>query len=97
MKQLLEAVALFLDFGVLGAAVMLAPVVSGSVFAAIPKYITVLALSLIVHSAIGAFLTGRYAFFVYGLSALIVSICYLLLVYGVFSVLRNISKSGGER
>ena len=97
MKLLLEFIVLFLNICLAAATIVLSRLFSGSIFAAIPKYMLVLAVSLVLHSAVDLFLAGPYGSFVYGLTALIASLSYLLLVYGVYAVLEKISKGGSAR
>jgi hypothetical protein len=92
----LEGLIFALNLGLIGAAVWLNQVVSGSVFAAIPKYLGLLGVALMLHSGTHLFLSGRLQTLIYDLTALIGSIVYLLVVYGVFVTLKNISAGGGE-
>lgn len=97
MTLLVEFLALFLSICLAAATLTLSRIFSGSVFAAIPKYMLVLAGSLVLHSSADLFLTGPIQSFVYGLTALIESLGYLLLVYGTYAVLTKISNRGGDR
>lgn len=71
--------------------IALVRVFAGSIFADIAKFLFILAVSLMAHSAINVFLTGPFTFFVYAVSGLVLSICYLLLVYAVYAALKNIT------
>lgn len=97
MKLSLEFLVLFLNICLAAAALGVTRIFSGSVFSAIPKYMLVLAVSLILHSAVDLFLAGPYRSFIYGLTALIASLSYLVLVYGIYAVLKKISKGGGNQ
>ena len=94
MKLLLEFLVFVLNISLAAATLVFWRLFSGSVFAAIPKYMLVLAVSLMLHSAVDLFLVGPFGSFIYGLTALIASLSYLLLVYGVYAVLEKISKGG---
>ena len=94
---MLEVLVLLLDVGLAIAALVLVPILAGSVFAIIPRYMLIMALSLIVHALTEIFLSGPYEFFIYGLTASIATLSYLLLVYGLFGVLKNISASRSEQ
>ena len=96
MKLILESSVFIINIGLIIAALRLGQVVSGSVFANIPKYIVVMASALTIHSGVDLFLGGRYQFFLYGLTALIVSLSYLAVMYGIYVVLKRISASGGK-
>lgn len=97
MTLLVEFLVLFLSLSLAAATAALSRLFSGSVFAAIPKYMLVLAITLVLHSAADLFLTGPWGSFFYGLTAFVASLCYLLLVYGVYAVLRKISEGGGNQ
>ncbi len=93
MELALEALVLFLNVGLAIAALVLLPMLSGSVFASIPRYMLVLAVGLIAHVSTEIFLSGPYEFFIFGLTASIATLSYLLLIYGLFGVLKNISEN----
>ncbi len=95
MELFLELLVLVLNICLAATAMVVLPIFNGSVFASIPKYILVLAAALVLHSGADLFLTGPYESFLYGLTALIASLSYLALVYGVYEVLREISNKGG--
>lgn len=94
MTLVAELLVFLLNICLAGAALALSRIFSGSVFATIPKYLLILAGSLVLHSSADLFLTGSSEFFVYGFSALLASISYVLLVYGTYAVLIKISKVG---
>lgn len=96
MTLVAEFLVFILNICLAGAALALSRIFSGSAFATIPKYMLILAGILILHSSADLFLTGAYESLVYGLSALMASISYVLLVYGTYAVLIKISK-GGDR
>lgn len=97
MTLIFELLVLFLNICLAATALTLARIFSGSVFAAIPKYMMILAVSLALHSMADLSLTGPLGSSVYGLTALIASLSYLLLVYGTYAVLTKISKGGGDQ
>ena len=68
-----------------------------SLFADIAKFLFILAISLIVHSAVKVFLSGDYMLFVYGVSAVIVSVCYLLLVSAILTALNKIGEKSAAQ
>jgi hypothetical protein len=92
----LEIIIFVLNIGLIAAAIWLNRVVSGSVFAAIPKYLIVLGVALVLHAATHLVLSGPLQALIYDLTALVGSVVYLLVVYGVFAALKNISARGGE-
>lgn len=92
----LDLLVFFLSICLAVATLVLWRIFSGSVFAAIPKYMLILAASLILHSSVDLLPAGPLESFVYGLTALIASLSYLLLVYGVYAVLKKISEGGGN-
>ena len=89
MTETIEILTLGLNIGLGIACVALIYIFDESIFADIAKFLFILAVSLMIHSAIDAFYTGPFAFFAYGVFALIASICYLLLVSAVFSTLKG--------
>ena len=97
MELALEVLVLLLNVGLAVAALVLLPMLSGSVFASLPRYMLILAASLIAHASTEIFLSGTYEFFIYGLTASIATLSYLLLVYGLYGVLKNISASRSEQ
>ena len=97
MTLALEVLILLLDVGLGIAALVLVPTLSGSVFAILPRYMLILALSLIVHALTEILLSGPSEFFIYGLTASMATASYLLLVYGLFGVLKNISESESKQ
>ena len=94
MELALNVLVLVLDICVVMAALMLVIVFSDSTFSNVPRYLLILALSLTAHALSEIFLPGRLGFFVYGITASLSSLSYLLVVYGIFIVLKNISKRG---
>ena len=97
MELFLELLVLFLNICLAAVVLVLSKLFSGSVFAVIPKYMLVLAASLLLHSGVDLLLAGPYEDFIYGLTAFIASLSYLILVYGVYAVLNEISKGGQRR
>ena len=94
MELALNVLVVLLDICLGMAALMLVIIFSGSVFSSMSRYMLILALSLTVHALSELFLPGRPAFLVYGITASIASLSYLLVVYGIFIVLKNISERG---
>lgn len=92
----IEVFTLLLNICMGAFCVALVRVFRDSIFADIAKFLFILAVSLMAHSAIDVFITGPDTFFIYGISALVASICYLLLVYAVFAALQNMIKSEGK-
>lgn len=95
MKLDLEILVLLLNVGLVVAAVWLARILAGSVFANIPRTLIVMAVALTVHSAVDLFVHGPYTFFLYGLTALIAAVAFLFVVYDVYVALKRIATTGG--
>lgn len=93
MELTLEVLVLFLNLGLAMAAIGLFRILTGSVFSNLPKYVLILALSLIVHASSDIFLSGQFGFLVYGSTAAIASLSFLLLAYDIFVILKNIEES----
>jgi len=88
----LEALVLLLDVGLGIAALVLVIFFLGSAFSSVPRYMLLLAFSLTVHAITHIVVPGKFGFFLYGFTAVVASLSYLLLVYGVFVTLKNISE-----
>ena len=94
MELALNTLVLLLDICLAMAALMLVIIFSGSTFFSMSRYLLILALSLTAHALSEIFLSGQLGFFVYGITASVASLSYLLVVYGIFIVLKNISERG---
>jgi hypothetical protein len=94
--EMIEITVLILNIGLIAAALWLNRWVSGSVFSKIPKYLIVLGASMMVHSASEIWALGRVDVLVYYVTALIASLAYLMVVYGVFVALGRM-PAGGQR
>lgn len=92
MEFSVEVGTIFLNVGLGIVCLGLIQIFKDSLFADIAKFLFILAISLIAHSAVKVFLSGEYALFVYGVSAVVVAICYLLLVSATLKALSMISK-----
>jgi hypothetical protein len=89
-EQVIEIAVLIVNMGLIAAALWLNRWVSGSVFSRIPRYLIVLGAAMIVHS--GSELWLQDADLIYYVTALIASLAYLMVVYGVFVALRTMSR-----
>ena len=94
MELALSVTLVLVNISLAMAALRLIIIFSGSAFSDVAQYMLVLALSLIVHTVSEIFFSGRLGFFIFGVTATMVSLSYLLVVYGVFIVLKNISERG---
>ncbi len=92
MQITIETWTIFLNVGLGIVCLALIQIFRDSLFADIAKFLFILAVTLIAHSAIKVFLLGEYATFVYGVSAVVVSVCYLLLVWSILTTLKKINK-----
>lgn len=92
MQITIETWTIFLNVGLGIVCLGLIQIFKDSLFADIAKFLFILAVSLIAHSAIKVFLVGESATFVYGVSAVVVSVCYLLLVWSILTTLKKINK-----
>ncbi len=94
MELALSVALVLVNISLAVATLRLIMIFSGSAFSDVAIYMLVLALSLIVHVVSEIFLSGRLGFFIFGVTATMASLSYLLVVYGVFIVLKNISERG---
>jgi len=88
-----EVGTIFLNVGLGIVCLALIQVFKDSLFADIAKFLFILAVSMIAHSAVKVFLSGEYTSFVYGVSAVVVSVCYLLLVSAILTALNKINEN----
>lgn len=95
MEVVLELLVLLLNSSLVVTSIFLMQLLAGSGFFNISKYLLVLALALIIHSASAVLISGTLGHLIYGLTALIVSLCYLLVVWQIYQSLRKIS--GGKQ
>ena len=92
MEISVEIGTVFLNVGLGIVCLALIQIFKDSLFADIAKFLFVLAISMIAHSAIKVFLSGEYSVFVYGVSAVVVSVSYLLLISAILTALSKINE-----
>lgn len=92
-----EALTMFLNVGLGIVCIALIQMFKDSLFADIAKFLFILAVGMMAHSVIYVFLSGPYTLFVYGVSAVVVSVCYLLLVSAIWITLKKLTEGGESR
>ncbi len=86
----------FVNIGLGIVAMALLQMFKDSLFADIAKFLFILAVTMIAHSAIPIFLSGQYTDVIYGITALMTSISYLLLVLAILTALRKINQGASQ-
>ncbi len=92
MEISVEIGTIFLNVGLGIVCLALIQIFKDSLFADIAKFLFILAISMIAHSAVMVFLSGEYSVFIYGVSAVIVSVSYLLLISAILTALSKINE-----
>jgi energy-converting hydrogenase Eha subunit C len=86
----------FVNIGLGIVAMALLQMFKDSLFADIAKFLFILAVTLAAHSAIPVFLSGQYLDVIYGMTALMASISYLLLVLAILTALKKINRETSQ-